>query len=249
MNALSFAVAVPVGAWHPDLPKALASLSSQSVPLEVALLDASNDPRVIAAADACDLTFAYRRHGRDAGQAAAIAEGWSKTRSDIVGWLNADDRLTPGALAHVSSAFNKEPVTDIVYGGSDFVDAEGVRRGSHEQIADASALLLRSNIISQPSCFVRRAAVDAVGGLDEGLDYVMDWDLWLRLYNYGARFHRLADTLSEVYMGPGTKTAELNPKRLAEVFALVSRHAGLWGAFKSTLALSTETLAQRKEES
>ena len=87
--------------------------------------------------------------------------------------------------------------------------------------------------------------MEKVGGLDGDLHYVMDWDLWVRLYRDGARFERLGDTLSAVYMGEGTKTGHVAPARLTEVFNLVNRNAGLWPATKSTLALIAHTLHSR----
>ncbi|HCY54939.1 MAG TPA: hypothetical protein DF715_05245 [Oceanicaulis sp.] len=245
-SQLSFACAVPVGAWHPFLPEALASLALQKAQLEIALLDASSDPRVAEAADLSGIAFAYRRHGPDAGQAAAIAEGWRETRGDVLFWLNADDRLLPGALGVVAKALEGRGQTpDVVYGGSDFIDRKGRVSGCHDQVADVSELLLRSNTISQPSCFARRDAVERAGGLDESLHFVMDWDLWLRLYGTGARFKRVDKTLSAVYMGDDTKTGLLNGRRLIEVFSLVSRNAGSWAAVKSTLSLAGHTLHRR----
>lgn len=245
-EALRFACAVPVGGWHPFLPAALASLAQQSEPLEVALLDASGDPRVAKAADAAGLNFAYRRSSPDAGQAAAIAEGWRETRGDIVFWLNADDRLLPDALRRVSAAFQAPEAPDVVFGGSEFINALGDVTGRHDQVADATDLLLRSNTISQPSCFVRRKAVDEVGGLNESLHYVMDWDLWVRLYRAGATFMQVKEALSAVYMGQDTKTGGLGPRRLFEVCALVNRNAGPWAAFKSTVSLAGNTLNHRR---
>lgn len=242
---LRFACAVPVGSWHPLLPETLASLKDQDAWLDVAFLDASGDPRVAEAADASGLSFAYRREGPDAGQAAAIGEGWRETSGDVVFWLNADDQLTPGALARVEAAFRSRAAPDLVFGASRFIDAAGVVTGTHVQVRDAGALLLRSNTISQPSCFVRRAAVDQVGGVDETLHYVMDWDLWVRLYIAGARFMRIEETLSAVYMGERTKTGVLNAQRLGEIFALVNANAGAWAALKSTASLVRETLSRR----
>jgi GT2 family glycosyltransferase len=244
-ETITFAVAVPVGAWHGFLPTALECLASQCVPLQVALLDASNDPRVVAAAEASGIDYTYYRQGADNGQSEAILEGWRNTDADVVFWLNSDDRLMPGALERVSAAFQREPCPDVVFGGSNFIDAAGRQVGVHDQIEDISPLLLRSNIISQPSCFARRAAVDRVGGIDATLHYVMDWDLWIRLYRDGARFVRIPETLSAVYMGEGTKTGLVAHGRLREVFNLVHRHSGPWQAAKSTLALLAHTLHSR----
>jgi GT2 family glycosyltransferase len=244
-DEIKFACAVPIGSWHPLFPFALESLAHQNAQIEVALLDASGDSRVHDAARASGIDFAYKRTGPDAGQAAAIAEGWRNTKSDIVFWLNSDDRLLPGTLSKVAEAFRADAAADVVFGGADFINDTGNVTGRHDQVADVTELLLRSNTISQPSCFARRKAVERVGGVDESLHYVMDWDLWIRLHQSGAAFKRLDQTLSAVYMGDGTKTGLISAQRLGEVFSLVKKNAGRWAAIKSTLSLGAETLAQR----
>lgn len=242
---LRFACAVPVGSWHAFLPAALESLASQEVPLEIALLDASGDPRVKEAAERSGIHFAYTRHGPDRGQSDAIAEGWENLGGDILFWLNADDRLAPGALAQVRDIFASSGAPDIVFGGSDFINEHGDVMGHHDQVDDVTALLLRSNTISQPSCFARRDWIERVGGVNRDIHYVMDWDLWTRLYQAGAKFQRVDQTLSAVYMGEDTKTGLIARKRLSEVYALVRRNTGHWSATKSTVSLLLETLRRR----
>jgi len=244
-SAARFAIAMPVGAWHPLLPASLGSLAGQDMALEIAFLDASGDPRVAAAADASGLEFAYRRTGPDSGQAAAIAEGWAHTRAPILGWLNADDLLVPGALAAVAEAFDANPDAGVVHGGSDFIDETGRVIGVHDHAGEAGPLLYRSNLISQPSCFVRRSCVETAGGIDPALVYTMDWDLWVRLYGAGVKFKRLDRTLSHVYMGQGTKTADITPRRLTEIARLVNRHAGPWNAFKSAVSFALHPIRSR----
>lgn len=246
-STMTFAAAIPLGAWHDFIPHAFESLAVQEAELEVALLDASGDPRIAEAADSSGLDFVYRRHGPDDGQADAIDEGWRHTSGSVVFWLNGDDRLTPEALKNVRALFNSNPEVDVVYGQSDFIDGQGQCIGRHDQTGDISNLLYRSNIISQPSCFVRRSALDAVQGIDSKLHYVMDWDLWIRLYSAGAKFLHTNQTFSEVYIGRDTKTGAVSPERLAEVFKLVRRHAGYWPAFKSTVSLAAHTLQSRRQ--
>jgi len=243
---VSFAAAIPIGTWHDFLPQALESLAMQTPPLTVAFLDASGDPRVAEAARSSGIEFAYWRTGPDHGQSAAIAEGWGHTESDFVFWLNADDRLAPDALDFVRTALDTDPDLDVVYGLTDFIDISGEVIETHDQVDRISPLILRSNIISQPSCFVRRSAMTTVGGVDPDLQFVMDWDLWVRLYKAGARFEMLPQTLSSAYMGDGTKTHQVSMRRLQEVFRLVNRNKGVWSATKSTLSLAAETLSRRK---
>lgn len=244
-SPLTFAVAIPIGSWHPFLPEAFASLAAQPFSLNIALLDASADPRVAQAADASGLTFAYRRHGPDQGQSDAIREGWSNTEGEVLFWLNADDRLTQNALEIVAKAFDENPNLHAVYGLSEFINEEGQTTGDHDQVAPISDMIFRSNIISQPSCFVKRHAINSVGGVNPSLHYVMDWDLWVRLYAAGMHFHFIPETLSRVYMGSDTKTDEIQIRRLKEVFNLVRRNRNTYEAFKSTLALIFHTLSFR----
>jgi glycosyltransferase involved in cell wall biosynthesis len=119
----------------------------------------------------------------DSGQSAAINKGWRKAQGEILGWLNSDDLLTPGALAQVGAYFAAHPTVDFLYGDCDFLDSAGAIIGQYPvRLPDYNHMLLYAdNYIPQPAAFFRRRALEAVGGLDEDLHYVMDFDLWLRL--------------------------------------------------------------------
>lgn len=220
----TFAISVPVGAWHPFLPQVLASLKAQGPGVAVALLDASGDPRVKALGDAENDWLAYRRHGPDKGQSDAILEGWANVDSDWLGWLNADDILMPGALDHVRERLAAEPDLDLVYGQSTILDEEGAMTGYHFNVEPPGPRLFEGCIISQPSCFFRRGAYDQVGGLNRDLHYVMDWDLWIRLYKAGTKFAFVDAPMSQVLWGADTKSASLNKRRRAELRAVIAEH-------------------------
>jgi len=221
----TFAISVPVGAYHPFLRDALASLAAQEGPLQVALLDASGDARVRAIADEFNALFAYRRHGADKGQSDAIIEGWRETDGAILGWLNADDSLFPGALAAARGAFNADRELGVVYGHSTILDEERRTLGYHWSVEPPGPRILESGAISQPSCFFRRDGYERVGGLNRDLHYVMDWDLWIRLYKAGSKFGFLDKALSRVLWGEGTKTASFHHERRAELRRIIQTHA------------------------
>ena len=46
---------------------------------------------------------------KDAGQADAINKGFSRATGEVLGYLNSDDVLRPGALAAVGEAFANLP--------------------------------------------------------------------------------------------------------------------------------------------
>lgn len=220
-----FSIATPVGAYHPLLPSCLESVRCQTADVQLALLDASGDPRVARLADDYRGRLAYRRHGPDAGQAAAIREGWEHTAGDVLGWLNADDLLYPGALDAVARVFEANPDVDVVYGHSAICDQAMRFTGYHWAVSPPGAALRLGCNISQPSCFFRRRPTDAIGGLDGSLHYTMDWDLWLRLDAHGARFSFVDAPLSAVFWGEGTKTSGFNARRRQELSRLIDLYA------------------------
>ncbi len=218
----SFAVSVPVGAYHPFLPFCLKSLKAQSVPVQIALLDASGDSRVKALADLHSDAIVYRRHGPDDGQSAAIVEGWENVDGEILAWLNADDVLFPHAFERAVPIFERG--ADVVCAHSVVTDEAGATTGYHWGVGTPGPSLLKSNVISQPSCFFRRDVCQQIGGLDEDLHYTMDWDLWIRLYQSEADFHFVDDTFSQVMWGRKTKTASFNRFRRDEIREILSKY-------------------------
>jgi len=239
---LRFVISVPVGAWNDGLRATFASLAMQTPQPCVALLDASDDPRVAALADEYGDLIAYRRHGLDAGQSAAIAEGWDKVEGDILHWLNVDDALMPGALSSVADAFETDPDADAVYGHSIILDSQGALRGAHPAVdPERLGALPYDCVISQPSCFVRREAIERAGGLDPAFHYAMDWDLWTRLAGSGARFAFLNAYLSQVIWADGTKTARLTPRKTWEMARIASRTGDPWRVVR-TLFSSTRQI-------
>ena len=223
--SLSFSISVPVGAWHPFLPACLQSLACQKVGLNVSLLDASGDARVADVASRFAGFLHYRRHGPDGGQSAAIVEGWAKAPGAILGWLGADDILMPGALKAALAAFESDPALDMVCGHSAILDQKGRMTGYHWEVEPPGPRILEANIISQPSCFFRRAAYEAAGGIDESLHYTMDWDLWIRLHKSGAKAGFIDAPLSMAMWGDETKTISWGARRREELRRIIGAYA------------------------
>ena len=242
-SGLTFAIAMPIGPsadGHPLLEQALRSIAAQAAPVRLAVLDASGSAHVARLLDRFHDIIHPRRTGRDDGQAAAIQEGWDSVHGDVYGWLNADDILYPNALQTTSAHFAEHAQLGVVTGQSLFFDLDPKDRtyrvfGLHPEVRTPGDDLFRTNTISQPSTFVRKAALETVGWLDRSLHYTMDWDLWVRLYAAGIPFGFEPGVLSGVLMTPGTKTSQFNTERKREIADLVSRHAG-WLSARKTLA-------------
>ena len=166
----------------------------------------------------------YWRSAPDEGQAAAINAGWERATGDILGWLNSDDQLAPGALLRVGRLFAAHPEFDTVYGRMDLIDQAGRVLGTIGDPFSRRGMILSRNMVPQPAAFVRRSAVQRVGSLDPSLRYVMDLDLWLRLADERPP-HAIPDTLARAVVHDATKTFAGRDAMAAERLAVRLRYA------------------------
>src|SRR6266550_874687 len=58
----------------------------------------------------------------DRGQSHAINKGFRMARGEVVSWLNSDDVILPGAVAHAVTAFELNPTLGAVYGEGYLID-------------------------------------------------------------------------------------------------------------------------------
>ena len=161
----------------------------------------------------------------DRGQSDAINKGMRVATGEIVGWLNADDVLLPGALAKVVEAFEKNPDAVVVYGVGAKTDLEGreIKRVPFREFCPKRLSYAFGAV--QPAMFFRRDAYWKVGGLDESLHYAMDWDLLLKLAKVG-NVVAIPDHLANIRYYPETKTNTGGWKRMREIARIARSHNG-----------------------
>ena len=230
---MRFGIAIPVFGQAEFIGEALRSIALQRVGFQLAVMDATPDDSVQKVVQQYRSLVSYNRHGPDAGQSVAIQEGWDRTDAELLGWLCADDYYFPHTFSEVHQIFATRPDIDVVYGDTVFADRAGRFLGYFPWISEDISRITRSCCISQPSCFVRRTALERVGGLATDLHFAMDWDLWTRLYLDGAQFHYLRRPLSVCRMYGETKTASRSPQRYREIVSHLRTHAKPIGRFRS----------------
>ncbi|MCG2632029.1 glycosyltransferase [Bradyrhizobium sp. WYCCWR 13023] len=143
----------------------------------------------------------------DKGQSNAINLGFAGVDCEIMAYLNSDDMLLPGTLAHVVNYFMSHPDVDIVYGNRIFIDRDGLEVGRAVLPRHDGKTLQYADYIPQETMFWRKRVWDKIGPIDENFHFAMDWDFILRAQAAGFKFVRLPRFLSCFRIHDAQKTA------------------------------------------
>lgn len=164
----------------------------------------------------------------DGGQSNAINLGFQKTPGEIMGWLNSDDVLMPGALHAVGHYFAKHPKVDVIYGNRLIINELGEQVGHWVLPAHEGGILSWVDFVPQETLFWRRSLWEKVGGgIDESFRFAMDWELILRFREAGAKFTHLPQFLACFRVHSQQKTSTMIAKQgRVEMDLLRQRHLG-----------------------
>ena len=175
----------------------------------------------------------------DRGQTDALNKGLAESRGEIIGWLNSDDYLYPGAV-EVAVRVLEETGADAVYGRCLLVDGGGAKIGFYRTEPFSYQRLLIRNIIAQPALFFRRRLYDEFGPFDESLMFALDYEYWLRCGRRSS-FIYVPELFAAYRIHPDAKTSTGAMKHAAEANMLRLRYGRgvlpawrLWVACKRT---------------
>jgi glycosyltransferase involved in cell wall biosynthesis len=166
----------------------------------------------------------------DDGQADAVNRGMALARGRVLGWLNSDDRLRPGALRQVLPLLDG-PEPRWLYGRCGMIDERG--RPVSPYIVWYKNLrgrrfslykLLTEDFIPQMATFWNRPLWNAAGTLDKACHLAMDYDLFLR-FAKTAPPRVLTDYLADFRVHGQAKSSRRVDEHLAEALATVRAHA------------------------
>jgi glycosyltransferase involved in cell wall biosynthesis len=119
------------------------------------------------------------------GLAAARNTGLRESRGEYLVFLDADDRLLPGALEAGLHCLIAHPECAFVSGHYRYIKEDGSFLIEHPQEkieGDHYRAFLRGNYVGMHATVIyRRAALEQVGGFNTSLPACEDYDLYLRL--------------------------------------------------------------------
>jgi FkbM family methyltransferase len=210
------------------IERTILSVLEQGYPaIEYVVQDGASTDGTVEILERYSDRLASWRSEPDAGQADAINRGFGNTSGEIMGWLNSDDLLLPGALAYIGRYFAEHPEVDVVYGNRMLIDNDGNQIGSWVLPPHDDLALMLADFVPQETLFWRRRIWEASGGrLDPSLGYALDWDLLLRFQAAGARMVRLRRFLGAFRIHDEQKTSAAHPLGEVEMALLRERVFG-----------------------
>jgi glycosyltransferase involved in cell wall biosynthesis len=189
----SVSVVIPAKNVAAYVGETIASALAQDEVTEVIVVDDGSTDDTVAIVRAVNDPRLHLMTNDSAGVSSARNLGARHASGDWLVFLDADDRLRPGAVAALLAAARRAPRVVLVYGDYNTIDSEGRQIGRRELLkgrrkpsGDVLARLTSGNfIVNGGIALIRAEAFRAVGGFDVSLRYCEDWHCWCRLAAIG----------------------------------------------------------------
>ncbi len=179
----------------------------------------------------------------DRGPADGLNKGFALASGDVLGYVNADDRLVPGALQFVRSFFIRHSWVDVLCGAIRIIDERGTvsMRKRTADCFDLRRYAAGICTVGQQATFFRRRAFQAAGGFNAGNRICWDGELLVDLALAGARFATVRRTLGDFRIygtsitGSGKFTAKLRAEHARIGEKIAARGVPLYSARETRL--------------
>ena len=202
-----FSVVIPTYNREKTIIQAVSSVLEQKNPnssfgiSEIIIVDDCSDDNTEAVIESfaekeaerlegCNTKIIYHRLPQNSGPGKARNEGAKLAKSEFIAFQDSDDYWLPEKLMTVAEFIEANPMADIY---CHFYEAH--LDGGRTITVDAPDLddyfeeLAVRNLVGAPAIVVRRDAFMDVGGFDENMRALEDWDFALRFaYKHSIRF-------------------------------------------------------------
>lgn len=231
MSVPSVSVILPTYNRAIVLERAIGDVLKQTyTDLELIIIDSGTDDaeKIVAGFDDDRISY-YWQEPRGLGAARNL--GIEKARADVVAFQDDDDEWQPEKLARQMAVFEQAPPeVGVVYTGvwkvedgeRHYVPGEKVQ----PKEGDVHEALLPYNFVSPQTVAARKRCFDLVGGFNETLPALEDWEMWLRI-SREFEFRYLDEPLATAHISSDSMSVDYESLSRAR-HMIVKSHSGLF---------------------
>jgi len=178
-------------------------------------------------------------HQENLGISKSLNKGISLTKSNLIARLDADDYSSPDRLEKQITFMEQHP--EIVFCGSRFKELIGKRLFTQkvrfiEKDEDIRKIVSCFNPFSHSTIVMRKKTFTKSGGYNNKFEYSQDYDLWVRMLNFGQAWI-LKEELGVARLTEQSTSNKNRRKQKLEVLQI------RWNAFRQFGGNPGETLA------
>jgi len=188
------------------LEETILSVLEQDYPnIEYIILDGQstdNTPEVVKKFEGRVIWNSHKNRGEQ----WAVNKGFSMSKGEIIGVVNSDDPLLPGAISKMVNFLNDHPEIIAVY--PDWIKTDENGKEIERNICQDYSyeeMLKTHTCLPGPGTLFRRVIIDKLEGHDLKFKYVADFDFWLRAGFIG-QFARMPKFLATFRVHEGAAT-------------------------------------------
>jgi glycosyltransferase involved in cell wall biosynthesis len=153
----------------------------------------------------------------DGGQPQGLNKGFARSTGELMGFLNSDDTLLPGAISRLVGELERDRQALVAYGDAIYVDERyGETRYGKSQVWGVVPMArLATGTVMQPASLWRRRAWELAGPLDESYQVLFDVLFFLNMARFGPASY-VEEPLATYRIHPESKTAHATSIRHAD---------------------------------
>jgi glycosyltransferase involved in cell wall biosynthesis len=199
-------IVIPAYNAAPFLREAIDSVLAQTYqPVELIVIDdgsVDETPKILESYGSAIRVFRQA----NSGQSTALNRGWKLSNGAVLGYLSADDRLHPDAIAVILESLQQTPAAVLAYPDFDLIDESSARLRTVSTLSyDQRVLIAHCHCLPGPGILFRRQAWERAGGWNPQLHQLPDYDFFLRLSLVGS-FVRVPSSLADFRVHQGSTT-------------------------------------------